>query len=241
MIVDVGELQLEVQEHQGKSLRYLTIHPDDYRADESYPLVILLHGFGASMGDLAGLTPAIDKTGYVYACPNAPVAFQVGPGMMGYGWGAIGGDSDPDERKHVKEMLGVFIDEVIEQYHIPDGQIIIGGFSQGAGMAYMCGLPRPDQFAGVAALSSSKVDFDDLKEQIPADRTQSVFIAHGTEDPVSPVERARTAKAFLEGEGYPLTYHEYPMAHEITTDVVDDLVLWVHQVLPPLNGASTTG
>ena len=56
---------MEVKRHQGKSLRYLTIEPDDFNAELSYPLVILLHGFGASMDDLAGLCPAIDRQGYV--------------------------------------------------------------------------------------------------------------------------------------------------------------------------------
>ena len=42
----------------------------------SYPMIILLHGFGAHMGDLASLAPAIDPTGYVYIFPNAPIPFR---------------------------------------------------------------------------------------------------------------------------------------------------------------------
>ena len=34
-------------------LHYLTIFPDDYDADADYPLVVMLHGFGANMQDLA--------------------------------------------------------------------------------------------------------------------------------------------------------------------------------------------
>ncbi len=224
---------MEAQEHQGKTLAYLTVHPDGYRPETRYPLIILLHGFGANMRDLAGLTPAIDPTGYVYACPNAPVAFQIGPGMTGYGWGAIGGEGDPEEPRRIEEMLLTFIDEVMEQYHVSPGQVILGGFSQGGGMTYRCGLTRPEMFAGLVALSSSKVPFDELSSRLPPERTQPIFIAHGTEDPVSPVERARNAKALLEAEGYTPWYREYPMAHEITQQVIDDLVPWVHTVLPP--------
>ena len=48
------------------------------------------------------------------------------------------------------------------------------------------------------------------------------------------IERAQQAQAFLSAAGYPITYHEYPIGHEITQHVLDDLVPWVHDVLPPL-------
>ena len=228
---------MEAVEHQGKSLTYLTVHPDNYRKEASYPLIILLHGYGASMRDLAGLTPTINREGYVYACPNAPVAFDTGPGMVGYGWGAIGDQGDPEEPRRIEEMLQTFFDEVVEQYQVSPGQAILGGFSQGAGMTYRCGLGRPDLFAGLFALSGSRADWDELKGRLPAQRTQPIFIAHGAEDPVSPVERARKAREFLEAEGYRPQYKEYGMGHEITPEVINDLVPWIREVLPPLSSA----
>lgn len=225
---------MEAVEHQGRSLTYLTVHPDNYRREATYPLIILLHGFGANMRDLAGLTPAIDREGYIYACPNAPVAFDTGPGTVGYGWGAIGDQGNPEEHVRIEELLETFFDEVMEQYQVPSGQAILGGFSQGAGMTYRCGLGRPDLFAGLVALSGSRADWDELRDRLPTQRTQPIFIAHGTEDPVSPVERARTARKFLDGEGYSPHYKEYGMGHEITPEVISDLVPWVREVLPPL-------
>ena len=50
---------MEAKEHKGKTLKYLAIEPDGYDPNRRYPMIILLHGFGAHMGDLAGLTPAI--------------------------------------------------------------------------------------------------------------------------------------------------------------------------------------
>jgi predicted esterase len=45
------------------------------------------------------------------------------------------------------------------------------------------------------------------------------------------VEHAREARRFLEEEGYTPRYNEYSMAHEINQDVLNDLVVWVHEVL----------
>ena len=54
--------------HEGTGLQYVTVVPDEYTSGDSYPLMIMLHGFGANMQDLAGLAPAINSTGYIYAC-----------------------------------------------------------------------------------------------------------------------------------------------------------------------------
>ena len=88
---------MQSEQHQGKGLKYLTVLPDEYNPDTSYPLLILLHGFGANMQDLAGLAPAINRTGYVYACPNAPIPFDLGGGQVGYGWMTPRGMGTPEE------------------------------------------------------------------------------------------------------------------------------------------------
>ena len=228
---------METKTVQGKGLQYLAIHPDGYSPEADYPLVILLHGFGSSMHDLASLCPTIERTGYLYACPNAPMEFQIGPGHVGYGWmppmPPFGTGTSEDAQRAV-ETLDAFFDEVTQQYHIRPGNIILMGFSQGGGMTYRCGLKSPDLFAGLVALSSTMPDQGELKSHLPAQRTQPIFIAHGVYDEVSPVERAREARAFLEGEGYHPSYKEYPMKHEISQDVLGDLVPWMVDVLPPV-------
>ena len=77
---------MKAERHEGKQLKYLTVVPDDYQENLPYPAIIMLHGFGANMDDLAGLAPAIETEGYVYACPNAPIPFDLGLGQVGYGW-----------------------------------------------------------------------------------------------------------------------------------------------------------
>ena len=50
----------------GKALKYVTIVPEDYSESKSYPLIILLHGYGSTMHDLASLAPEIDPHNFVY-------------------------------------------------------------------------------------------------------------------------------------------------------------------------------
>ena len=46
------------------------------------------------MTDLAGLSTMIDRAGYLYFFPNAPIPIQIGPGMTGYAWTPPGGGPD---------------------------------------------------------------------------------------------------------------------------------------------------
>ena len=213
-------------------MRYVMVHPDGYNPGTAYPLVILLHGFGASMDDLAGLCPAIDRDGYLYACPNAPLPINVGAGQVGYGWTPPREHATIEDAHRAMGLLEAFFDEVSEQYRVRPGEVILAGFSQGGAMTYRCGLPRPETFAGLVALSSSMPDPEELKTRLPAQRTQPIFIAHGIHDEIAPVDSARDAKAFLEAEGFSPRYKEYPMKHEISQEVLDDLVPWMKKVLP---------
>ena len=77
---------MQAREIDGNSLAYIVVEPDGYDESQEYPAVVLLHGFGASMRDLAGLAPAIERAGYVYLLPNAPIQMQIGYGMTGYAW-----------------------------------------------------------------------------------------------------------------------------------------------------------
>ena len=168
--------------NEGPGLPYVTVVPDDYTPDSSYPLVIMLHGFGANMQDLAGLAPAISADGYVYACPNAPIPFQLGPGQTGFGWLTPRGGGTVEETATSEKLLGDFFDTVFQQFNVSPGNAILMGFSQGGGMTYRCGLGRADKFAGLAALSATLPDEDDLAARLPAERTQPIFIAHGLFD-----------------------------------------------------------
>ncbi len=224
---------MQGEQHQGKGLKYLTITPDDYDANETYPLLIMLHGFGANMQDLAGLAPAINSTGYVYACPNAPIDFDLGGGQIGYGWTSPRGASTPEEVQEAQNLLADFFDEVLEQFKVSPSQAVLMGFSQGGGMTYRCGMVRPDRFAGLVALSATLPDTAEIESRLPEDRSLPIFVAHGRFDSMIPSERAHTARDFLEGAGYKPEFHEYDMGHEISAEVLNDLIPWMAKVLPP--------
>lgn len=129
--------------------------------------------------------------------------------------------------------LDGLVHEVFDEYQVASGQALLLGFSQGGAMTYRYGIVRPEMFAGLAILSGALRNPAALLPHLPATRDQQIFIAHGTHDSVLPVDLSQEAVAFLTAQGYQPLYREYPMGHEISVEVLNDLTPWIHNVLPP--------
>ena len=208
------------------------MEPDGYRAGHSYPLVVLMHGYGSHMGDLAPLVPMISREGYLFAFPNAPIRMEFGLEMVGYAWSApLEADFDADGS--AESLLKAFVDDVTSRYSVEEGRVVLGGFSQGGMMAFRHGLRHADRFPGIVALSSRLTPQDQPSGAASSSHTQRIFIAHGTIDDVIHVQDGRSAHDILSRGGYPTEYREYDMAHQITHEVIADLSAWLAYTLPP--------
>jgi phospholipase/carboxylesterase len=218
---------------EGGALQYVLVTPEGFAADGSWPLVVLLHGFGANMYDLANISPAIDPTGYAYAFPNAPYSLS---GMNdGFSWmlGRPGVVEPAQPGADVDERLDAFMTEVMQETAARPGNIVLGGFSQGAGLTLSYGLLRPEMFRGLVVLSGFFRGADEVRPRLPEKRALPIFLVHGRQDQLIPLAQALETKAFLEAEGYEPEYHEYDMPHSVSPDVIGDLVPWLHKTLPP--------
>lgn len=108
---------------------------------------------------------------------------------------------------------------------------IVGGFSQGAVMAYALGLAvgRPSP-AGVIALAGylpAVVELD-----LAGHRDVPVAIGHGTSDTVIALDCARDARDRLQSAGLDVLYREGPAFHGIEPVMVHVLQNWIARALP---------
>ena len=125
---------------RGGPLDYVTVYPDDYDEHKSYPLIILLHGFGANKDDLSGLAPVIDRKAYLYALPDAPLSLADDPSIRA--WYERGGKESPEAVREALAALDGFVREVIARFRVPPDRTLLAGFSQGGAMSLRYGLPR---------------------------------------------------------------------------------------------------
>src|SRR5260370_39085281 len=126
-------------------LRYTMTVPSGQ--DGPLPLVIVLHGRGADMKDLAGPAPLLDG-GYRFLFPNAPKAFEPMPGYsLGWTW-FDGWPPTPASIAESRRLLLELIDAAVARFAPPPGKVVLGGFSPGALMPPACGFRPRHPIAG---------------------------------------------------------------------------------------------
>jgi phospholipase/carboxylesterase len=200
--------------------------------DGPFPTVVALHGWGANAHDLLGLAPLLHGGRALVLCPEGPVSFQVGPGMVGHGWFPLAAGQPPDPGEFAAGIAALerFLGDVLPRHPVDDKKLVLLGFSQGGVMAYSLALRAPERFAGLVALSSWLPQ--EMADTAPAgDALASLptLVIHGTEDPMIPVDRARDSRKRLLALGVPLVYREYEMGHEIRPEALRDLVRWLEE------------
>ena len=223
---------MELKQYVGAALKYIVVEPDDYDPNREYPLIVLLHGFGSHMGDLASLASNIDRHHYLYVCPNAPISIDIGLGQVGYAWADFVGGTKEERNIQTSEAetsLVTVLEEVRADYRV--SSVLVGGFSQGGMVTFDFVLPRANEFIGAFALSSRLEWPDSLVQRLSDSRELPIFMSHGTADTVIPVIEARTSCQVLESWGYTPVYKEYSMGHEINVDLIEDLRLWISDQL----------
>ncbi|HEX7526751.1 MAG TPA: hypothetical protein VF327_10620 [Gaiellaceae bacterium] len=187
-------------------------------AGEPEGALVLFHGRGADERDLFPLLDALDPERRLQGfTPRAPLALPPG----GAHWYVVPrvGYPDPESFQAGYSAAAEWLDAL----PFPPERIVLGGFSQGAVMAYALGLgkgrARP---AALLALSGFIPTVDgwepDLEPPFPP-----IAIVHGEYDPVIPVEFARSARTTLEDAGAELLYRELPVDHTIDPAVLPEL------------------
>jgi phospholipase/carboxylesterase len=101
---------------------------------------------------------------------------------------------------------------------VSTNQIDLVGFSQGAALSYTLAILHPERIRAIAALSGFMPgNVEDLLMKQPL-AGKPVYISHGRQDNMIPVEQARECVALLEDSGARITYCESDGGHKVSAD-----------------------
>jgi len=206
------------------ALQYLIREPKTKNGNRK--ALILLHGVGSNEEDLISLSDHLPDDLYVIS-PRGPLTLGAGR----YAWYNVDFSTgkpafNQQEEQSSRKLIIDFIRQVKQLYNLRE--IYIGGFSQGGIMSYSIGLTHPDEISGVLSLSGRLLqEVKPLVQVNDSLRKLKVFIAHGTADRTLSVGYAHDAKQYLENLGIQLTYREYPIGHEISNEVLTDMIKWI--------------
>lgn len=187
-----------------EGLRHYLVQQPDSSNGSKRPLVILLHGHGASAAQLMGKTafggyrsdawPMLaQREGIVLMAPQGLVASD---GKAA--WNDCKADSTTNPASDDTAFISALIDTAIARYNADPGRIYVYGGSNGGTMAYRLGIELGARLAAIAA-QSALMPANSLCP--PPRHPLPVWISHGTDDKIAPYGGGKLGSWMLKGRG----------------------------------------
>lgn len=201
--------------------------------NQSKNLIVLFHGYGASMEDLLGLADVmtINKT-CDWIFPNGSLEISLGMGIMGRGWFPVdmamleqamltGSHRDfssevSAEFNEAIERSDVFFKAIKADYE----KIIVGGFSQGAMITSFLSLMNSECIDAYLCLSGTLVGRDKLIKLLEKSKKFPFFQSHGFNDPILGMKEAQAFNDLFSYAGFKGDFVKFQGAHEIPIEVI---------------------
>lgn len=202
--------------------------------------VIWLHGLGADGHDFEPIVPhlGLHNTQHIrFIFPHAPyIAVTINGGYVMRAWYDV---FDVDLTRRADEagirgserILKDYIQSEVEK-GISTDRIVVAGFSQGGAVALHTGLRYSKSLAGILALST----YLPLHQSLPGEaeavnQSTPIFLAHGQQDPVIPIQAGERARELLTTLGYAVEWHSYVMPHAVCPEEIEHVADWLTRAL----------
>jgi phospholipase/carboxylesterase len=194
--------------------------------------IIWMHGLGADGWDFMPVVrelPLPEGLPLRFIFPHAPERpVTINNGYVMRAWYDIAMNDIsrlPDERGIRESQLAV--ERLIARERdrgIEPSRIVLAGFSQGGAIALQVGLRHANRLAGIVALSTYLTLEDSLDaEASSANKATPIFMAHGTEDQVVPLQLAQVSRDALQKRGYAVEWHTWPMPHAVCAEEIESV------------------
>jgi len=200
------------------------------------PTLVLLHGYGSSAEQWAPFTQTIQlPSSGRFVFPQAPESMGASqaPGAARAWWPLDlashrtppGGLPDltrarPPGLATAASVVGELLDDL---EHDSRGQIILGGFSQGAMVSGEIAFRSRVRIEALVFLSGTPVDEASWEPGFVHRRGMPVFVSHGRHDPVLSFELAETFQSKLQTAGLKVTWVPFDGVHEMPARVIVEL------------------
>jgi len=205
--------------------------------------VIWLHGLGADGHDFEPIVPELrlpESLALRFVFPHAPprpVTINGGATMRAwYDIFSLERDGPVDEagiRDSAAILNGLIARE--QERGIDARRIVVAGFSQGGAIALHAALRYPERLAGLMALSTylpltSSFNAEVVDNAAAVNQDLPIFMAHGSFDPMLPMQMGRSSADLLLAAGFTVEWHDYPMAHAVCAEEIEDIREWLLSV-----------
>lgn len=205
------------------SFTYEVRLPSDYNTDQQYPVIFALHGMGSDEQDMLRLMEPLQSDFIIVAVRGTLVQGS------GYAYFQIKSIGNPIRELFDASVQGLqqLIGDLSSEYAIDPARRYIAGFSQGAIMAMTLSLIMGNAIKGIVAMSGYIPQF--VKDEYPIEpgTSLSVFISHGDQDHMFPLQLGEDNANYFRKHTRSVTYVPYSGGHHVTAELYDQFQLWL--------------
>jgi phospholipase/carboxylesterase len=209
-------IDAELRKFHEWTFRYRPAHSEPSR------LVLLIHGLSGDENSMWVFARNLPDHLAVLAPRGIHVARE-----GGYTWRKVRPDMhglpEMEELRPSANALINFVDDWSKTEGVPASQIDAVGFSQGAALTYTLAILHPDRIRALAALSGF---IPKGAEELVATGIlvgKPIFVSHGRQDDMVPVELARRSVALIEASGAKVKFCETDGGHKVSAECFSDL------------------
>jgi phospholipase/carboxylesterase len=190
-----------------------------FRPAQSTPsrLLLMIHGLSGDENSMWIFARNLPENVAVVAPRGIHLARE-----GGYTWRKVRPDMQGlpviEELRPSADALIGFVNDWSKTVGITANQIDLIGFSQGAALTYTTAILHPDRIRALAALSGFIPRGAEKILSTGVLKGKSIFVSHGRQDDMVPVELARRSVALLEGSGALVKYCETDGGHKVSAD-----------------------
>nr|WP_301290210.1 alpha/beta hydrolase-fold protein [Paenibacillus sp. 1781tsa1] len=197
--------------------------PNHYNSDQRYPVIFALHGMGSDEQDMLRLMEPL-QSDFIIVAIRGPIVQG-----SGYAYFQIKSIGNPIRELYDASVLGLqqLIVDLSAKYAIDPTRRYIAGFSQGAIMAMTLSLIMGDAIKGIVAMSGYIPQFVKDEYKLQPDSELSVFISHGDQDHLFPLQLGEDNANFFRQHTHHVTYVPYNGGHQVTPDLYQQFQQWL--------------
>lgn len=211
----------------------IKLYYDLYVANDaaaSSPLLIALHGYGANKRQMMREARAIAPPDFAVASLQGfhqhmkEPKEQGGPLRYAFGWltSFHPEDSVAVHHRALLDLINSLVDEGIAQGE----RIFLLGFSQSCALNYRFAFTHPQRLRGIVGICGG-LPGDWESSELYKQTNAAVFHLHGEHDEFYPPARVKDYAAQLRGRAHEVKMKSYNAAHEITSEMREDIGAWL--------------
>ena len=178
--------------------------------------LIMMHGMTGTSEKMEDLARSLVPEGWSTLCPQAKIRH---PTRGGFAWWLFGeGVTEEESMSQMEESLS----EILEK--LPDGPIIVGGFSQGGAMASaLLETEASSSIVGLILIATKTARPDELRGSLPFLKPRPVIWMHGERDHLVPLDVGIEHIEIFEESGWPVTRLKHEKGHMVNLKQFEEM------------------